>query len=307
MQSNNNEEFGAISKLVLKNDLSGLTEQERLDYYLALCKQLGLSPITKPFELLKLRDKLILYTTASCYQQLAARHSVSTQIVKTDRQDGLFIVTARATLPSGQFAENIGVCVTPNDPIDLANSYMKTVTKAFRRAVKSLIGLGLIDESELDTVPDAQTVSIQIPEQPASQTAAKQSITRREPQKALPASDTSKQYTPAQRQQQMLLMKQKIQKLDPNVRKADLDQLDYDGLVELGKSLTGKQQGERSKIIDKILSLCNEVAANEYDLIEDRRSDRIRVMLNATALEILDDPSILDAFQTPDLEEVSKL
>jgi hypothetical protein len=66
--------------IVLRGDLSGLNEAQKKEYYLFRCKQVGLDPAAKPFDLLKLNGKEILYANAGATQQLCAIHKLSTQI-----------------------------------------------------------------------------------------------------------------------------------------------------------------------------------------------------------------------------------
>ena len=49
----------------------------------------------------------------------------------------------------------------------LANAILKATTKAIRRVVLAHCGLGILDETETETIPTAQKVSLNI-EQPAS-------------------------------------------------------------------------------------------------------------------------------------------
>jgi hypothetical protein len=42
-----------LEQVPIGGDLSGLTSQQRADYYGAVCWALGLHPLTKPFEYLK--------------------------------------------------------------------------------------------------------------------------------------------------------------------------------------------------------------------------------------------------------------
>jgi hypothetical protein len=43
----------------------------------------------------------------------------------------------------------------------LANCYLKAITKAKRRVTLSLLGLGMLDETEVETIPDAEIVTEQ--------------------------------------------------------------------------------------------------------------------------------------------------
>jgi len=84
-------------RVAVLGDLSDLTGEERLQYYSAVCRSLGLNPLTKPFEYILLNDRLTLYAKRDATDQLRARHSVTVQIVSREAVDGLYIVTARAT------------------------------------------------------------------------------------------------------------------------------------------------------------------------------------------------------------------
>src|SRR5690606_14334225 len=57
--------------------------------------------------------------------------------------------------------------IVPLGPDELANALMKAETKAKRRATLSICGLGMMDESEIETVEGAQPVVIDdVPDQP---------------------------------------------------------------------------------------------------------------------------------------------
>src|SRR4029077_14745995 len=76
--------------------------------------------------------------------------------------DGIRVVTVRAIAKDGQQTDEIGsVNVKGGAGDSLANAYMKAVTKAKRRAILSLCGLGCSDETEVETIPGAQVVSVE--------------------------------------------------------------------------------------------------------------------------------------------------
>lgn len=149
--------------IVLRGDLSGLNETQKSQYYLYRCKQVGLDPAAKPFDLLKLNGKEILYANASCTQQLCALHKLSTQITHRERVDDVFLVSVRVTGADGRVSENAGAVAVGNLKGDqLANGILKATTKAIRRAVLSHVGLGMLDETEVETIPEAR-VSPMVP------------------------------------------------------------------------------------------------------------------------------------------------
>ena len=148
----------AVEMVLIRGDLSGLKEVERLNYYNAVCSSVGLNPLTRPFEYITLNNKLTLYAKRDCTDQLRKIHSVSVRITARERVGDLYVVTAQATLPNGRCDESIGAVVVGHLKGDaLANAFMKAETKAKRRVTLSICGLGLLDETELDTVAVTQT------------------------------------------------------------------------------------------------------------------------------------------------------
>ena len=148
-----------ISALVIKGDLSGLNQEQKVQYYRLFCERLGLDPITQPFKLLSLQGKQVLYCDRSGAQQLNKKHGVSHEIKTRESSGDLYIVTCRASLPDGRFTESIGaVNVKGLAGDNLANAMMKGETKAKRRATLDLLGLGILDETETETIPNAVVI-----------------------------------------------------------------------------------------------------------------------------------------------------
>ena len=152
-----------LEKVVVQGDLSKLTPQERVLYYRQVCESLGLNPLTRPFDYIVLNGKLTLYARKDATDQLRRIHGISVQIISREFIDalGLYVVTARATTADGRTDEAIGaVSVKGLAGENLANAIMKAETKAKRRVTLSVVGLGWTDESEVDTIPGAQTVTV---------------------------------------------------------------------------------------------------------------------------------------------------
>jgi hypothetical protein len=125
---------------------------------------MGLDPFTKPFDILRLNGKEVLYCTRSGTQQLNKLHKVSHLITSrdTNADAGVYIVTSKASLPDGRCTESIGaVNIAGLKGEAYANAIMKAETKAKRRATLDLLGLGVLDESEADSIPNATTVALQ--------------------------------------------------------------------------------------------------------------------------------------------------
>ena len=144
-----------VESLVLRGDISALTPTERATYYMQTCEGLGLNPHSHPFAFLKLNGKEVMYATRGATDQLAAQARVNREIIdgpKVIDLAGTKLVYAlcRATLPNGRFETSVAT-VPLTDPV---NVLMKCETKAKRRATLSILGLGLLDEVELETIPE---------------------------------------------------------------------------------------------------------------------------------------------------------
>lgn len=173
-----------METVIARGDLSDLKPGERARYYVAVCESMGLNPLTKPFDYIELDGKLTLYPTRGATDQLRKIYNVSIVIVDRKIIEGVYVVTARATMPDGRTDESTGAVpivkeggtwetaqsgkryfkgngeFSPLSPADRANVLMKTETKAKRRATLSAIGLPFLDESELDTVRGARAVVV---------------------------------------------------------------------------------------------------------------------------------------------------
>lgn len=147
----------AIESVLIGGDLAKLSAEQRVAYYNRTCESLGLNPLTKPFDYLSLSGKLVLYAKKDCTDQLRKIHGVSVQIVSREKLDGdVFAVTARAVDKTGRSDESIGAVPLGNLKGEaLSNQLMRAETKAKRRVTLSICGLGMLDESEVDSVPGA--------------------------------------------------------------------------------------------------------------------------------------------------------
>ena len=147
----------AIEQVLIGGDLSRLTSEQRVSYYNKTCESLGLNPLTQPFAYINLNGKLTLYARKDCTEQLRGIRNISIGIASREVVEGVYVVTARATNPAGRMDESIGAV-----PIDKltgearANAMMKAETKAKRRVTLSFCGLGILDETEIESIPGAR-------------------------------------------------------------------------------------------------------------------------------------------------------
>jgi len=145
----------AIERVVVAGDLSKLTAEERWDYYRGVCQSVGLNPYTKPFEYVVLNGKMVLYANKNAGEQLRRIYGISIPQPQTQLQDGLCIVTVTGTDARGRTDSEIGAVVLPAGGEARANALMKALTKAKRRLTLSMCGLGMLDETEVETIPNA--------------------------------------------------------------------------------------------------------------------------------------------------------
>ena len=148
----------AVRLAVANGDLEELDREARAEYYKAVCESVGLNPLTRPLDHLELNGKLTLYAKRDATDQLRHKHQVSIEIVDRVTQEDVYIVRARATLPDGRSDGSLGaVSLAGLNGEALANALMKAETKAKRRVALSICGLGLLDETEVETIRDVRT------------------------------------------------------------------------------------------------------------------------------------------------------
>jgi hypothetical protein len=156
----------AIESVLIQGDLAKLTTEERIDYYKAMCRTLGLNPLSQPFDYILFyadgTKVLKLYANKSCTEQLRQIHGVSVvpPLRKSMTQDMITVEadvrdrsgrtdTATGVVSLYKFKDGARVDYTEKE---LSNAIMKCETKAKRRATLSICGLAILDASELDTM-----------------------------------------------------------------------------------------------------------------------------------------------------------
>ena len=140
-----------------KGDPRQMTDDERAGYVATMCRALRLNPLTRPVQFLLLNGRELLYITRTATDQLAAMHGLNRETIDGPRVidlagTKLVFAVCRATLPNGRI-ETATATVPLVDPV---NVLMKCETKAKRRATLSILGLGVLAEDEVETIPGAQ-------------------------------------------------------------------------------------------------------------------------------------------------------
>ena len=159
-----------VDDVIARGDLSRLTPEQRVVHYHNVCRSLGLNPLTQPFLYVTLGGKLVLYAKRDAADQLRKINGINLEIVSRTVQDGLLTVHARATDKTGRRDEDFGVVsIAGLRGEAAANAILKAVTKAKRRVTLSIAGLGFLDETEVEDIPDAEPHAFGHLEAPAEQ------------------------------------------------------------------------------------------------------------------------------------------
>lgn len=145
-----------IESVVIGGDLSRLTAEQRVEYYKTVCESMNLNPYTRPFDYITLNGKLTLYARKDAADQLRKIHGVSIDDVEINEIGDSYFVKVKGHDATGRADVEIGVVSKKDMQGNIANVQMKAVTKAKRRLTLSICGLGWLDETEIETIPDAR-------------------------------------------------------------------------------------------------------------------------------------------------------
>lgn len=150
----------AVEQVVIEGDLSKLSPEQRVEYYRTVCGSVGLNPYTRPFDYIRLNGKLTLYARKDATDQLRKIHGVNIDDIQTSDDGEWYVVTVKGSDREGRRDVEIGAVNKKDMQGNVGNSMMKAVTKAKRRLTLSLCGLGWLDETEVETIPDAKPVIV---------------------------------------------------------------------------------------------------------------------------------------------------
>lgn len=151
------EVWKSVESVLIHGDLSKLTDQQRVHYYQATCKSMGLNPLTRPFDYLIIDEKLVLYARANATDQLRKIHNVTISKVENLSTDDTIRFRVYVSDTTGrQDTSMASVSKYTKHGLakgkELSNLEMKCETKAKRRATLSFVSTGMLDESEIDSV-----------------------------------------------------------------------------------------------------------------------------------------------------------
>jgi hypothetical protein len=151
---------------LLQMDINKLSMTQRSQYLYVMAKRAGLDPALKPFDMLPLGGKLILYANSSATDQLREIYKISIEtldegalMIGTQVRDDVYVVRKKATIfdietGTYRYQTDVGaIDIMGLKGESLANAIMKAHTKADRRVTLGIKGLGIPDVSELEAIP----------------------------------------------------------------------------------------------------------------------------------------------------------
>lgn len=143
-----------MERILAAGDVAALSPADRAHYLIRVAESAGLNPLSQPFDLIPGQGgKLKLYPNKSATDQLRKMYRLRT-IMRGAREEpkGIYVVEVEVT--DGIRTEtNIGaVPIAGLQGEALGNAMMKAHTKAKRRATLDFVGLGLLDEIEVDVL-----------------------------------------------------------------------------------------------------------------------------------------------------------
>lgn len=154
-----------LEQVIIKGDLARLSEADRIVYYNAVCRSIGLNPLTRPLEYITLNGKLTLYFRRDATDQIRTLRGISILTLTPSHTGDLLVVVATGRTPDGRQDSATGVVNAKGlYGENLANAMMKAETKAKRRLTLSLAGLGFLSAEEVEDIrADADTVAPPVP------------------------------------------------------------------------------------------------------------------------------------------------
>jgi hypothetical protein len=150
-----------LAKISQSGDLSYLSEHDRLVYYFAYARQLGLNPVSRPFDYIEEKGsdgktKISLYPNSCAASQLRDSRGVSTRILKEELMlDGeIYSVLVEARIgdrieqASGKVPIKTDHYGKPLSSKAKATAMKKAETQARRRATLAIVGLNASDDED---------------------------------------------------------------------------------------------------------------------------------------------------------------
>lgn len=183
----NDVSLDALNALIISGDMSKLNPNQKLAYYHQVCEKSGLNPFTRPFDYMVLNGKQVLYANKGCAEQIRNIKGISISDIKQEMVEDLIVITVQGKDSSGRVDTEMGFApIYEPDTIiyfsdgkkqskanpkagkklsgdNLGNAILKAMTKAKRRLTLSMAGLGMLDETEVESIAGAQKIKDVMP------------------------------------------------------------------------------------------------------------------------------------------------
>ena len=149
-----------LAKIVQSGNLAYLSESDRLVYYFSYCRQLGLNPLSRPFDYISEGEegklKISLYPNTIAASQLRDSRNVSTRIVSEeillDGEVYSVLVEARMGDRTEEATGKVGIKLDkygkPLSGETKAKLMKKAESQARRRATLAIVGLDAMGEGD---------------------------------------------------------------------------------------------------------------------------------------------------------------
>jgi hypothetical protein len=155
-----------IADFLITGNLASFSKEKQIELMVNICKEVGVSPILRPLQLINFQGKSIWYLSASGAEAIAAKLGI---IIETLEEKELTdkcvaMIRVKGTLPNGRTdtataylsigSANLKGEVTTLKGEAYANAMMKLESKARRRLIVRLAGLKdeyVPEESEIET------------------------------------------------------------------------------------------------------------------------------------------------------------
>lgn len=166
-QSQEEAQYEKLAHLLTTGDISKMNRSEKDKFLVELARAQNLMPWPPPFQIIQLNGKDTIYASKSCTDQLRKIHGISLEVVYQgplmlgDKANpDVYCVRVRATDRNGRTDEDMGAVSIANLVGEaLSNATLKAITKAKRRVTLAITGLSILDETEVQSMQSAQSLS----------------------------------------------------------------------------------------------------------------------------------------------------
>ena len=155
-----------IADFLITGNLASFSKEKQIELMVNICKEVGVSPVLRPLQLINFQGKSIWYLSASGAEAIASKLGIVIETIEEKEllDKGVAMIKVKGTLPSGRTDTataylSIGSTNLKGETTTLkgeayANAMMKLESKARRRLIVRLAGLKdeyVPEENEVET------------------------------------------------------------------------------------------------------------------------------------------------------------